>query len=91
MIRTYFVFFVLIDHILNLLCLLLSVQGSYKLFLIVRKNDSTVLIKYQKYSPFRGKKTKIKICPSVSSIHNYTIKVLIFFSLFTYLHDKLQE
>ena len=61
MIRTYFVFFVLIDHILNLLCLLLSVQGSYKLFLLVRKNDCTILMKYKKVTlHFEEKRQKYK-------------------------------
>ena len=72
-------FFCCLDHDLNLFCLLLSVQGSYKLFLLVRKNDCMVLIKYKRVTSISRKKDKIKICLSVSSINNYTINYFYFF------------
>ena len=53
-------FFCCLDHDLNLFCLLLSVQGSYKLFLLVRKNDCMVLIKYKRVTSISRKKDKNK-------------------------------
>ena len=85
-------FFCCLDHILNLFCLLLSVQGSYKRFLLVRKNDCMVLIKYERVTSIsRKKKTKIKICRSVQVLTIIQLTTSIFFSPFTYLHDTLQE
>ena len=53
-------FFCCLDHDLNLFCLLLSVKGSYKRFLLVRKNDSMVLIKYESVTAISRKKDKNK-------------------------------